>query len=177
MSNKGKISRRFFFFYLSKKIIIGLSAFCSFKSIAYSESNSILRSSSTSKLSIFQILKEIHKEIIELGSYGDHNFIKREFFIELDGNRENKEEQVVLLNNRVGDREKMIVQVTYFESERKNSNISYAKETKKILCFFEAGKIEIKESDYDQVKLQFLLTKILAGIRNEKKLLKMIKRK
>lgn len=75
----------------------------------------------------------IYKEVIELGSYKGEDFIKREFFIDLDENQENKEEHVVILHRLTGQKEKITVQVTYFEPKKINRLIKYAKTTKEIL--------------------------------------------
>ena len=171
------MDRRSFFRNLSKRTITGVTLIYASKSYAESEFFKILTENSTHKKDSHKILKEIHMEVIELGSYYDENFIKREFFMDLDGNHKNKEEHVVVLNNRVGDREKMIIQITYFESRKRDSIIKYAKNTRKILCFLKKEKVKIEECDYDENEIKSLLPKILNGIRNKKKLLSLIKDK
>lgn len=148
-----------------------------FKSYASSEFFKIFIENPIHKKEPHKILKEIYMEVIELGSYYEESFIKREFFIDLDGDDKNKEEHVVVLNNREGDKEKMIVQITYFEPKRKSGIVKYAKSTKKIFCYLKEGKIEIEECDYEKNEIESLLPKILNGIRHKKKLLKLIKDK
>lgn len=116
-------------------------------------------------------------EVRELGSYYDDNFIKREFFINLDGYDANKEEHVVILNNREEGLEKMRVQVTYFEAERKNRIIKWAKNTREISYCLKGLNIEIEKCDYSNEEMESLLPKILNGIRDKKKLLKLLNKK
>lgn len=144
------------------------------ESYASSKKFGFLFNYTSSKNDPLKILNEIYNEVVELGSYNQENFIKREFFIDIDGNNKNKEEHVVVLNRRVGQRQKMIIQVTYFESKKANSIVKYAKNTKKILCFLNEGKIKIGECDYNEKEIEFLLPEILKGIRNEKKLLRLV---
>ncbi len=125
-----------------------------------------------------QILKNICREVMELGKYADEDFTKREFFIDLDENQVNKEEHVVVLHRQTDDKEQMMVQVTYFEPKKINRLIKYAKTTKEILCRLNNGNIEITECDYHMDEIQtLLLPRILRGIKNKKKLLKLIEPK
>jgi hypothetical protein len=124
-----------------------------------------------------QILNTICREVMEFGKYDDEDFTKREFFIDLDKNEVNKEEHVVVLHRQTGDKEQMTVQVTYFEPKKINRLIKLAKTTKEILCRFQKGKIEITECDYQINEIQTLLPRILEGIKNKKKLLKLIHNK
>jgi len=169
-----KMDRRFFLINLSKKVITGMALAYASKSYALSEFFKIFTENSNHKKDPCKILKEIYNEVLELGSYNEENFVKREFFIDIDRNDQNKEEHVVVLNSREGDKEKMIVQVTYFEPKRKNIIVRYAKNTRKILCFIKEEKIEIEGCDYDETEIKSLLPEILKGIRNKKKLLKLI---
>jgi hypothetical protein len=121
-----------------------------------------------------EYLRQIHCEVKELGSYENEAFIKREFHTELDGNQENKEEHVVILIYRVGDKERMLVQVTYFVAKRKNSPVKYPKEIRVILCSLKGDNLEIKNCDYTEKEIESLLPDILQGIRNKKKILKLL---
>ena len=124
-----------------------------------------------------QILKNICREVMELGKYADEDFTKREFFIDIDENKVNKEEHIVILHRQTDDKEQMTVQVTYFEPKKINRLIKLAKTTKEILCRFKKGKIEITECDYRMDEIQTLLPRILEGIKNKKKLLKLTENK
>lgn len=171
------MDRRSFLRNLSKKVITGMALAYASKSYAVSEFFKIFIANSSHKKDPCNILKEIYNEVVELGSYDVENFVKREFFIDIDGNDQNKEEHIVVFNSKEGDKEKMIIQITYFESRRRDIIIKYAKNTREILCFVKEGKIEIKECDYDDNEINSLLPEILKGIRNKKKLLSLIKDK
>lgn len=124
-----------------------------------------------------EVLREIYKEVVELGSYDKEEFIKREFHMNLDGNDENKEEHVVVLIHKTGDKEKMILQVTYFKPKRINSIIKYPKDFRVVLSYISGNHIEIKECPYNEKEMKSLFPEILQGIRNKKKLLKLIDRR
>ena len=124
-----------------------------------------------------ECLRQIHGEVKQLGSYENEAFIKREFHINLDGNQENKEEHVVVLIYRVGDRERMIIQVTYFAPKRKRSPIKYPKEIRVILCSLKGDNLEIKHCDYNEKEIESLLPDILQGIRKKKEILKLLEHK
>lgn len=121
------------------------------------------------------LLWEIYKEVTELERFENDNYIKGEFHINLDGNEENKEEHIIVLNHFAGGREKMLLQVTYFESRRKNSPVKYAKCVREIDCCILDRRIEIEKCDYNEVEINALLPGILEGIRDTKKFLNLIK--
>ena len=121
-----------------------------------------------------EYLQQIHSEVKELGSYENEAFVKREFHTELDGNRENKEEHVVVLIYRVGDRERMLLQITYFASKRKGSPVKYPREIRVILCSLKEDNLEIEHCDYTEKEIESLLPDILQGIRKKKEILKLL---
>ncbi len=122
-----------------------------------------------------KILNEIYKEVSELGSRKNENFIKREFHFDLDKNETNSEEHVVVLIYDVGDRKRMVVQVTYFKSRGINNIIKYAKDIRMVFCSLKKDIIKIEKCDYDDKEIKSILPKVLEGIRKEKKLYKLIK--
>jgi hypothetical protein len=91
--------------------------------------------------------------------------------MELDKDENNSEEHVVVLIQGSGDKEKMTIQVTYFEAKRTRI-VKYAKDVKTI-----GDRVEIKKSDYSKNDMESLFPDILQGIRNKKKFLKLIDRK
>ncbi|MFB0564290.1 MAG: hypothetical protein ACETWK_01260 [Candidatus Aminicenantaceae bacterium] len=175
------MERRSFLRHLPQVILLGIVTADSFKSLAVSADYVAAPQKSSSKKDSFEILKEIYQEVMEPGSLGsrdeDKEFIKREFFMDIDGNEENKEEHVVVLIHRLGDSEKMIIQVTYFESKRDRSATKYAENTKKIVCFIKGEKVEVAETEYTEKEFKSLLPEILRNIRNKKKILKSVYRK
>ena len=120
------------------------------------------------------LLWEIYEEIAGLERFVNDGFIKGEFHIDLDGNKENKEEHIVVLNHFSSGQEKMLLQVTYFESRRKNSPVKYAKSVREIECCILEKRIEIERCDYSEAEIRSLLPGILEGIRDTKKILDLI---
>ncbi len=170
------MDRRGFFRNFTKGIIIGIAAAHALRSYAKSSIYEVLTNTPHRKKDSNEILKEMYKEVVELGPYENEDFIKRGFHMELDRDENNSEEHVVFLIQSVGDKEKMIIQVTYFEAKRTRI-IKYAKYTKTILCHVKGDKIEIKKSDYSENDIKSLFPDILQGIRNKKKYLKLLDRK
>ena len=121
------------------------------------------------------VLRDIYEEISELERIENDSFIKGEFHVNLDGNEENKEEHIVVLNHFAAGQEKMLLQVTYFESRRKNSPVKYAKYVREIECCILGERIEIERCDYNEAEIDSLLPGILEGIRDKKKILDLIK--
>lgn len=146
-----------------------------FTSFAGSAPNKSISIKTKEKNDPCKILKEIYKEVSELGSRKNENFIKREFHFDLDKNETNSEEHVVVLIYALGDRERMVVQVTNFESRGNNSIIKYAKDIRMVFCSLKKDILEIEKCDYDDKETISILPKILKGIREEKKLFKLIK--
>jgi len=170
------MERREFLRNFPRGIIIGVAAVHVFISSAWSSASNILTNTIQHKKNPTEILKEMYKEVVELGPYENEDFIKREFHIELDSDENNSEEHVVFLIQGAGEKEKMIIQVTYFEVKRTRI-IKYAKDIKTILCHIKGDKIEIKKSDYSETEIKSLFPDILQGIRNKKKYLKLLDRK
>ena len=123
-----------------------------------------------------EILLNIYQEVKELGPYGDENFLRREFHMDLDGHATNKEEYVMVLSQNIDKIQKMVLQVTYFEQDKKNRYAKNAKETKEIKCELIGEDFKIKSCDYEEKKLDKLLSRILTGIQEKKALLKLVKK-
>lgn len=123
------------------------------------------------------ILKDIYKEVKELEKREDEPFIKGEFFFDLDENPTNTEEHIVVLIYEMDDKERMVIQVTYFESEGLRDSIKYAKDIMLITCFIKSDELKIDKCDYDKKEVNKILLDILKGIKEEKELYKLINRK
>ena len=121
------------------------------------------------------LMMEIYKEVIELGYRDQEDFIKREFHMNLDGSWDNREEHVVVLSYKEGAGEKMILQVTYFGNMMKSSFARYAKDTREIVGLITNETIDIIKCGFDECEIKTLLPDILDGIKDEKKLLQLIK--
>lgn len=169
------LTRSYFLSFFKALILIFLALFI-FRPAFSSESSTFDKNNYQQGDKWLQTLNRIYKEVAELGSYGQDDFIKREFFMELDGNQENKEEHVLILEKRIGERKEMLIQVTYFKTIRKNSPIKYADQVKEIVCNFLPENIEMVKCNYDQSLVPSLLAKILNGIRQKKEYLKLIKK-
>jgi len=168
------MDRRRFLENIFKGIIVGFIL-----APAYAESTfrKIFEGISNNKKEPDEVLKEIYKEVKELEDSNEKEFLKREFFIDLDHSHANREEHLVVLIYNACGREKMIVQVTYFKPVGKDSVTYLAKDTRSVFCFIEEHKITIEKSDYKDKEMKYILGEILKGIREEKKLLKLIKQK
>jgi len=122
-----------------------------------------------------KLLKEIHDEILAFGINEDPNLIKREFWMDLDGREDNKEEHVVVMRHNDGLNLKMTVQVTYFSEDKDKRFVRFAIDTKIVQCCLKGDDMEIDKSDYTDKEMDRLFLDILSGIRNKKELLKLIK--
>ncbi len=122
-----------------------------------------------------ELLKKIHDEILSFGINEDPNLIKREFWMDLDGREDNKEEHVVVMRHNDGLNLRMTVQVTYFSEDKSMRFVRFAIDTKTVQCCLKGNDLEIDKSDYTDKEMVRLFRDILAGIRNKKELLKLIK--
>jgi len=170
------MERREFLRNFPKGIIIGLAAINVIKSNVESSVHEVLTGPPKPKNNPKEILKEVYKEVVELGARKNEDFIKREFHIDLDKDENNSEEHVVVLIQGEGSKEKMTIQVTYFEAKRTRI-IKYAKDVKTIFCKISGDRVEIKKSDYTKNDMKSLFPDILQGIRDKKKFLKLLDRK
>jgi len=171
------MKRRAFLKILSRGIIAGAAIMYIFTSFAGAAPLKTVATQTKQKKDPCMILKEIYKEVSELGNRKNENFIKREFHFDLDKNATNSEEHIVVLIYEVGDREKMVVQVTYFKSRGNNNIIKYAEDIRMVFCSLKKEIIEIEKCDYDDKEIKSILPKVLEGIKEEKKLFKLIKGK
>ncbi len=124
-----------------------------------------------------EILKNIYEEVSELGKRKDEYFIKREFHFDLDKNPTNTEEHIVVLIYDIEKGERMVVQVTYFETDGLRHSVKYAKDIKLISCYVESEKLKIENCDYNKKEMNPLFSDILKGIQEEKELFKLIDKK
>jgi hypothetical protein len=169
------MERRLFLENLLTGFVIGFSRWLAVESFAQPLAYMSYEEKARLEKKTFEILKEIHREVKELGKFGKEDFINREFYLDLDGNEVNSEEHVNVLIYNTGEEEKMVLQVTYFEPE--NRVIKYAKEIRSIVCRIKGEKVEVEKCDYDEKQMKSLLPDILKEIRHEKELLKKIDRK
>jgi hypothetical protein len=154
------------------------AAFCLFASAAiglYSfPSNPPLESPQETQVQ--KLLKEIYDEVMEIGVEVEDNFIKREFWMELDGNEGNKEEHVLVMRHNDGHDLKMTIQVTYYMPDKGVHWVRFAHTTKSVLCCIKENGFEISRSDYSTEELTKLFPEMIKGIRTKKEILKLIKK-
>jgi len=124
-----------------------------------------------------EILRNIYKEVSELGKRKNEYFIKREFHFDLDENPTNTEEHIVVLIYDIEKGERMVVQVTYFETDGLIHSVKYAKDIKLISCYVDSEKLKIEKCDFSKKEMEPLFSDILKGIQEEKKLFKLIDKK
>jgi len=160
-----------------KAVLVGAVVFHLIQASAVSIASELLPIKKEGKNVPEDILKDIYKEVKELGKRENETFIKREFHFDLDENPTNTEEHIVVLIYEMDDIEKIVIQVTYFESEGFRDSIKYAKDIKLISCFFKSEELVIDKSDYDKKEIKKILPDILKGIKEEKELYKLIERK
>lgn len=122
-----------------------------------------------------KLLKDIHDEVLHFGINEDPNLIKREFWMDLDGQEDNKEEHVVVMRHNDGLNLRMTVQVTYYSEDKGKRFVRYAKNSKLIQCCINENDLEIDKSDYTDKEMEKLFKEILKGIRSKKEILKLIK--
>ncbi len=168
------MKRRIFLRDLLRGINLGLAGWLAMQPCPFSAAYGALVEQPELDKKAFENLKEIYKETKELGKYGNEDFINREFYLDLDKNPVNSEEHVNILIYDAAGREKMVLQVTYFEPL--NRFVKHAKEIRQIICFIKGDKLEIQKCDYSQSQTKSLLPEILKEIRHEKELLKQIDR-
>lgn len=119
-----------------------------------------------------KIVREIYREVKELGRFPGDDFVKREFFVGEGDDDTYKDIHVLILIQNIDDKERLTIQVTYLQSSENNPTIKYAKKVKNILCLIGGDKIDIIKSDYDEKESIKFLPEILRAIRGKKKLLK-----
>lgn len=119
-----------------------------------------------------KILREIYREVKELGRFPGDDFIKREFFVGEGDDDTYKDTHVLILIQNIDDKERITIQVTYLQHSENNPTIKYAKNVRSISYIFWGNKIDVIKSDYDEKECKKFLPKILHAIRGKKKLLK-----
>ena len=132
-----------------------------------------LGSAEKEKCDLLKVLFSIYREVKEMGCRPGEDFLKREFHLELDGKRENREEHILVLIHNEGNIEKFILQVTFFKSRANYYFTRNAESIRNITCVVNGDAIDVIENELKEEELNILLPKILKGIQEEKKLLKL----
>jgi len=162
---------------LIKITIVGVIAFYLFLSGSEPADSMDYTGISEIKKDSSKVLKEIYREVKELGKFPSENFIKRQFFLGEDDDDTNKDIHVFILIQNIDEKEKITIQATYMRRGKNKPVVAYAKNVRSISCVLEGDKIDIIKSDYDEMERESFLPEVLRSIRNKKKLLKMLDKK
>ncbi|UCE41093.1 MAG: hypothetical protein JSV17_16915 [Candidatus Aminicenantes bacterium] len=119
-----------------------------------------------------KVLREIYKEVKELGKFPGDDFIKREFFVGKDDDDTYQDIHALILIQNIDEIEKITIQVTYFQPNENDPTVKYAKNMKSISYALLQDEMVILKSDYDEKERKKFLPQILRAIRGKKKLLK-----
>jgi len=122
-----------------------------------------------------KILREIYREVKELGRFPGDDFIKREFFVGKDDDDTYQDIHVLILIQNMDDGERMTIQVTYLQPSKNNPTVKYAESMRSIVCSLDEGSTDIIKSDLDEKEHKKFLSQVLHAIRGKKKLLKKIR--
>jgi len=153
-------------------VLVGLIASCIFlSSNESSDSMNHIGLSETNKDS-HKVLKEIYREVKELGKFPGDDFIKREFFVGPGEDDTYKDIHILVLIQNIDEKERITIQVTYLQPSENNPIIKYAKNMRSVSCLIGGDRIDIIKSDYDEKECKTMLPEVLRAIRDKKKLLK-----
>jgi hypothetical protein len=155
-----------------KIVLAGLIAFRLFLYSSESANSMDHKGISEANKDSYKVLKEIYREVKELGKFPGDDFIKREFFIGPGKDDTYKDIHVLVLIQNIEEKERITIQVTYLQRSENNPTIKYAKNVRSISCLYGGDKIDIVKSDYDKKERKTLLPDVLRAIRDKKKLLK-----
>lgn len=123
------------------------------------------------------ILKDIYKEIKDMGKCPGDDVLKREFWTGNDDDDDtNKDIHVLIMIQNMEDKEKMTIQVTRFERDKVTPTVSHAKEERNIICLVSREKIDILKSDIPKKERESFFSELLSAIRKKKKLLKLLRK-
>lgn len=125
----------------------------------------------------YPILMEIYREVKELGSYPHDDFVKREFFVGEDPDDTNKDIHALILIQRLDQKQKITLQITYLKSSSNDSEVDYMKSVRAISWFLKENKIELIQSDYSEKERELFLPQVLRSIQDKKRLLKLLHHK
>jgi hypothetical protein len=118
------------------------------------------------------LLKEIFKEVLEIGPYPGEEVVRREFFVGEGDDDTYKDYHLVVLIQDVPGGRKMILQVTRLVPEPGNPRIKKGRDSKIVVCGTNGGRLDLVKSDYTEKELASFLPDLLRAIRERKKLVR-----
>jgi hypothetical protein len=118
------------------------------------------------------LLRDIFKEVLELGPYPGEELVRREFFVGEGDDDTYKDYHLVVLIHDVPGGQRMILQVTRLVPDPNNPRIKHGRDAKMIVCRTNGDRLDIVKSDYADKELSSFLPELLRAIRDRKKLMR-----
>ena len=119
---------------------------------------------------IAAILRDIHREVSEIGKYPGEPIVRREFFIGVGDDDTYKDSHLVVLIQDSEGTPKMTIQVTPLHPSPENPRIKYGREVRMIVCLLKPRRVDLSRCDYGERELRALLPEMLRVIRERKDL-------
>jgi hypothetical protein len=121
---------------------------------------------------VSSLLKEIFREVAEIGPYPGEEVIRREFFVGEGDDDTYKDYHLVVLIQDAPGGQKMILQVTRLVPEPGNPRIKKGRDSKLVVCGTNGCRLDLVKSDYTEKELSSFLPELLRAIRARKKLVR-----
>jgi len=118
------------------------------------------------------LLREIEKEVREIGGYPGEDFIRREFFLGVGDDDTYKTHQVGILIKDEAAGPRLTIQVVRLEPSRSEPRVKYGREPRLVVCDILGARVEIVRSDYSPGDLEALLPEVVRAVVDKKNLLK-----
>ncbi len=119
------------------------------------------------------LLRRILVETRELGARPGEDFIKQEFFIGgPDDDDTNKDISIIILIQTIDGAERMTIQATRMERDRRDPRIKTARETKSIVGRRDGLFFKMIRSDFAGEELDSVCAQILRAVQDKKRLIK-----
>jgi hypothetical protein len=116
------------------------------------------------------LLRQIHREVSEIGRYPGEPIVRREFFIGVGDDDTYKDSHLVVLIQDVEGTPKMTIQVTPLHPSPENPRVKFGREVRMIVCLVGPRRVELSRCDYAEKELPSLLRDMLRVIRERKDL-------
>lgn len=123
----------------------------------------------------YPVLREIYREVKELGAYPHDDFIKREFFVGKDPDDTNKNIHALILIQNLEYGEKITLQISYLNPSLHNPVIGYLERVCNLSWVLRENQIELIQSDYSEKERESFLPQVLRSIQDKKRLLQLLR--
>jgi hypothetical protein len=118
------------------------------------------------------LLREIRREVAEMGPYPGEEFIRRDFSLGEGDDDTNKNHHVGILIQDLDGVAVMTIQITKLEPLKWNPRIRHGKDPRLVVCRFPPDRVEITRSDYRKDELQDVLAEVLQAVLDKKSIIK-----